>query len=153
MLPVLLIPLSVLCWISNVARAENSVGFSVQRNYDDEALLSDNLARVRRGVALREKNLALREWFLTEFVHRYTENEIGRRKREIDMMRFELQKWKLLQRELERYEKELRTDPGPETERAALERYKNLLAQLWPTAWETAPPPREVKPSAPGGKP
>jgi hypothetical protein len=110
----------------------------------DDEFFRDTQVRVRRQVALLEKFIAQKEWFIKELADMYPPMEIARRQQEVGGLRIDLDKWKKVQKELERWEQERMEKPGIETDRAGFERYMKLREELWPPR-QLAPPPREKK--------
>lgn len=112
----------------------------------DEEFHRQYLEVCRRSCAIIQSSIELLEMRLELFPsHLSPEREQELRQRLKDR-RDELEKMKKIERELVRYEKERKLNPGVETDLKAIERLAKLQQELWPIP-NVAPMPREVKPN------
>lgn len=103
------------------------------------------LDNVRSNNAFREDNIKMYEKLLTDFAGLHTPERARALRHDLASWRKDLQKWKKVEEELELWEGQRKLNPGPETDRSALDRLQKLHHQLWGSGLAVAPPPRPVK--------
>ena len=118
----------------------------VVRGDSVDSLLRNFLEFNQRGNARFEWLIQCQEKSLEENLLNYTPETLERERKVLAEWKEDLRKTKLIERELVRWVKERKENPGSETDLEAFGRLEELFEQFKPAV---APMPREVKRTAP----